>query len=227
MTQKLSSDVFHALILDFDGVFVDTEPFHFEAFRRTLHPIGIDLPDDYIFRLVGDPVHKNFEDISRDFNHDLDVDYYVKLREEAYLGIINSEPFGAKSGVWPLIDSAKAAGWKLGLCTSSPRHQVRFLIEKIIRQDAKSYLPDQLFDAMVTVEDVRYKKPHPEPYLLCVERLRILADQCLVIEDSLPGIQSAKAAGCTCIGLRDFYNHHLDFSLADWTVESLRDISFG
>ncbi len=218
---------FRALILDFDGVSVDTEPFHFEAFRRTLRPIGIELPDDYIFRLVGDPVRKNFEDIARDFNQNLDVDRYIQLREKAYLDILTSEPFGAKPGVWSMIDFAKTAGWKVGLCTSSPKHQVQFLINKIIRHDGKHHPPDRLFDAMVTVEDVRHTKPHPQPYLLCVERLQIPSAQCLAVEDSLPGIQSAKAAGCACIGLRDFYNHHLDFSLADGTVESLEDISLG
>ena len=57
------------------------------------------------------------------------------------------------------------------------------------------------FDAVVTVEDVINGKPHPEPYLRVVEKLGVPASKCLVIEDAVNGIYSAKEAGCRTVGL--------------------------
>jgi len=223
-TVRIDATKFRALILDMDGVFVDTEPIHFEAFRRILSPKGIDIPDDYLYRLVGDPARKNFMDISRDFHVELDVDVMIHQHEKTYLNLLEETTVLTLPGVGQLLSKAANLGWKIGLCTSSPPSHVRTLLRKVKRDDASLPLTDEIFHSVVTYEDVEHKKPHPEPYLKTAQKLGVAPRRCLVIEDSLAGVKAAKAAGCYCAALRSYYNQHIDFSLADFIIQSLSDL---
>lgn len=82
-----------------------------------------------------------------------------------------------------------------------------------------------LFDAVITGEHVDHRKPHPEPYEKLASLLDVSPTHCLVIEDSNSGIASAKAAGSTCIALRDVYNRCQDFSQADLVVHDLQELT--
>jgi beta-phosphoglucomutase len=215
---------FKGLILDMDGVFAETEPYHFQAFRTTFTPLGIELTDDYLFGLVGDPTLKNLQDISRDFRIDIAHEEFDQTLERSYLGILAQTEFGAKDGVWTLIEQAKLRAWKVGLCTSSTFAQTRSLIRKVIEHDTQPYEQDTLFDAIVTQEVVINKKPHPEPYLLAAEKMKIEPEICVAIEDSAIGIASAKAAGCFCVGLNNFYNNKSNLKEADLVVNRLDEL---
>ena len=215
---------FKGLILDMDGVFAETEPYHFQAFRTIFAPLGIELTDDYLFGLVGDPTLKNLQDISRDFEIEIAHEELDQRLERSYLDILARAEFGAKKGVWTLIEQAKTRAWKVGLCTSSTIAQTDSLVRKVIEYDAQPYEQDALFDVIVTQEVVKNKKPHPEPYLLAAERMKIGPEVCVAIEDSAIGITSAKAAGCYCIGLNNFYNNKADLKGAELVVNRLDEL---
>ena len=83
---------------------------------------------------------------------------------------------------------------------------------------------DTLFDAIITGDDVTHQKPHPEAYQKAAQLLNLEPRQCLVIEDSTSGIQSASAAGCFCIGFRQPYSQSMDFSKADAVISSLHEL---
>jgi len=216
---------FNALIFDMDGVLADTEPFFFEAFQLMLGAYNVTLSQDYLHSLVGHSAQKNFEDIAVDFGLKLNVGDCVCKLEESYNHLLQTKAISANPGVWPLIHKLKSKNLKLGLCTSSSRNQADTLLRQIWNSDQPPYRgPRNVFDAIVTGDDVTKKKPDPEPYHKITALLKVKPSQCIVIEDSVSGIQSAKAAGCVCVALRTVYNRELDFSLADGVIDTLEDL---
>jgi HAD superfamily hydrolase (TIGR01509 family) len=96
-------------------------------------------------------------------------------------------------GAFEFIQRCKAAGYSLGLTTSATRSIQCLAFEKF---DLSGY-----FDAVITGDDVKKGKPDPEPYELAAAQLHLRASDCIVIEDSVNGILSGKAAGCFVIGI--------------------------
>jgi beta-phosphoglucomutase-like phosphatase (HAD superfamily) len=213
------------IIFDMDGVFANTEPLHFRAFQQVFKDCGVHLSDEYLYHLVGEPVLKNVQDIANDFSLHIDANEYQDRVEKEYHNILQNTHMDANRGIWDLIRRAQNLSYQIGLCTSSPRYQMDSLLNKIY--DDNGIEPDVLgiFQAIVTLEDVQRKKPDPEPYLLVASRLQLEPGACLAIEDSVPGIISAKRAGCFSIALITDYNQHKDFSMADHTVHRLSDIT--
>jgi len=216
---------FDALILDMDGVLADTEPVFFEAFEVLLVGYDVTLSPEYLCSLVGHSAQKNFEDISRDFSLKLNVGECVRKLEDSYIHLLQTRTIPANPGVWALIDKSKMGELALGLCTSSSRIQTDTVLHQIWRNDRPNYpKPHDVFDAIVTGDDVTKKKPDPEPYHRITAALKTNPSQCLVIEDSASGIQSAKSAGCVCVGLRTAYNRELEFGFADGVINTMEDL---
>ncbi len=213
-----------ALILDMDGVLVDTEPLIFMAFREIFSPLHISLADEYLYKLVGDPTRKNIQDISRDFAVDLDVDLFTQKLDEQYLALLDTASISLVSGVVGLLEKARSCGMKTALCTTSES----WIVERIMRRiDEAKILTISLksyFHVLVSGDLVTSKKPDPEPYFLACKLLQTPPQDALVVEDSAAGIASAKAAGCFCVGLRAPYNRDRDFNHADLVIDRLIDL---
>jgi len=215
---------FGALVLDMDGVLIDSEPLFLEAFNVILRPLGITLTEDYFSRMVGLSAAKNLQDISHDFGIALDVEDFGRQLNTTYIDQLHDKDLGVQPGIWPLIGKAKSEGLALGLCTSSSGQIVESVLEKVLKNDQLDVSPDTLFDAVVTGSQVAHRKPHPEPYLMMAGLLGVSPDRCLAIEDSASGIASAKAAGYTCVGLTASYNRQQDFSRADEIISEVMDL---
>jgi HAD superfamily hydrolase (TIGR01509 family) len=116
-----------------------------------------------------------------------------------------------------LARSLKSAGFPVALVSSSRLRWIHKILGK--RKDLL-----ELFDFMVTFEDVDEHKPSPKPYLLAVSRLNLKALECVAIEDSFHGIISAKTAGCRVVALES-KQFPQDTSKADLVVKSLSELS--
>ena len=80
------------------------------------------------------------------------------------------------------------------------------------------------FDFVVASGDFSNSKPHPEPYLIGIERCGYPAHECLAIEDSERGVLAAKRAGVTCWAIPSAMTKDGDFSKADRVLESIEDV---
>ncbi len=209
---------FSALILDMDGVFVDTEPLVFDVFRRVFSPLGIALTDEYMYKFIGKPFSNNLQDIRDDFHIDFDEEAVRRAFDLAYVEKLSQQSLPPQEGILPLIERARKRRMKTALCTTTSRPQVRVVFEQVKKSGSD---PDLLFDAVVTGDDVSHKKPHPQPYLTAAAMLAVSPRQCLAVEDTVTGVLSAKAAGCFAAALLKPYNLHLDFSPADRLLEHL------
>lgn len=218
---QMSRTDFKAIIFDMDGVFVDSETILFDIFRRVFAPLSISLPNEYQYKFIGQPFSNNLKDIQQDYGVELDETAVRRQFDSTYEEILANAAITVQDGIMEIVRTAQKNNMKLGLCTTSTRHHVDVIFSRIKHN---SFDPHLLFAAVVTGDSVTFKKPHPEPYLNTTKKLCERPKDCLVIEDSVAGLQSAKAAGCFCVALRQPYNRHIDFAAADMTVERLAQV---
>jgi HAD superfamily hydrolase (TIGR01509 family) len=181
-----------ALLFDFDGVLADTEPLHWRAWREVLKPYGIEL-DWETFRKIcvglsdSEMLNKLCGLATKPVTSDELRAHYPQKRE-IFRALADGQPL-IDAGVMDLIKSIRSL--RLGVVTSSNK----FEVEPILIQG-------NLLDHLAIViygNDVRHYKPHPEPYLLALQRLGIPARETIVFEDSAAGLRSAREARCRVV----------------------------
>ncbi len=120
-------------------------------------------------------------------------------------------------GFHELVNRLAQAGMRLALASNSDRIHVDRVVDQLgIRG---------FFDLIVTGDQVPQGKPGPDIYLLAVSQLNVLPRECVALEDSQPGIESAKAAGLYCIAVPTLFTRHQDLSRADLIGSFLEEIT--
>ena len=200
-----------AIIFDNDGVLVDTESMYFQSTREILAEHGVDLTEELFV--------ENLIKTSRGAWHllgetDLDLDVLRKQRDDRHLELLSQADFTI-DGVVDTLDIVKQCH---RLCIVSSSKRVHF--DRIHRYS--EYL--DLFEFTVLHEDVTRSKPHPEPYLKALDRLGLAPEECVVVEDSYRGLQSAKAAGVDCVVVHSHFSHYLDLSDATCIIDTIADL---
>ncbi len=183
----------YAVIFDMDGVVADTNPFHSLAWKAFAEKYKLSLNENDLKNHVFGRTNKNIFDFL--FNKSLSEDRISELANEKE--IIFRELFRTKikplPGLISLLEDLKSNSFKIGMATSAPEENVTLIVDVL---KIRKY-----FDAIVDPKDIVQSKPDPEIYIKCSQLLSVLPERCLVFEDSLPGIQSAIAAGIKVIGV--------------------------
>jgi beta-phosphoglucomutase len=183
-----------AVILDMDGVILDSMPAHLRSWQHVLTPLGIPLTAADLYPLEGMPTEPTARLLTERFlGHacsDAQVQRLAEAKRAFFLQIF--EPTFVP-GIVPLLHDLRGRGHRLALVTGSSAATV----EQMLAPGA--ILP--LFDITVTGSDVSRGKPDPESYQLAATRLRLSPGECLVIENAPLGIQAATAAGMACVAL--------------------------
>jgi len=214
-----------AVIFDFDGIIVDTEPLHYRAFQEILIPLGLGYSwEDYLRFYIGYDDRDAFRNTFLSAGRTLDDGELKALIEEkgaAFQRIIASgvEPY---QGVVGLLRSI-AGNLPLGLCSGALPSDVGPILKHLGIAGS--------FDVIVTAADVRASKPDPESYALAVTRLisaypakGIKPGNCLAIEDTPAGIASARGAGLKVLAVTNSYTED-ELSGADRIVASLANVN--
>jgi beta-phosphoglucomutase len=178
---------FDAILFDFDGVLVDSEPMHWRCWAEVLKPIGVMLDwEFYREQCIGIDDREMLRmmatrcDPPRDWEH-LWAQYPTK-RELFRSRMLTAPPFPA--GLGGLLEELRGK-YRMAVVTSSGRPEVEPMLEAGGLR--------QYFDAMVCARDAARHKPAPDPYLRAAELLS--ARRPLVLEDSEAGVASGRAAG--------------------------------
>jgi beta-phosphoglucomutase len=213
-----------AIIFVFDGVIADSEPIHFSVFQRVLGEEGLLLSrEEYYADYLGYDDKGCFAAFlaahGRPVSQSL-VDHLVERKAAAYFEHIKERPI-IFPGVRERVQEA-AMTRRLAVCSGALRQEIEFILELAgIRKE---------FEHITSAEDVRHGKPNPEGFLHALASLnrhgseRIAPHQCLVIEDSLPGIRGAHAAGMKVLAVAN--THALDeLQEADAATASLADLT--
>ena len=225
-----------AVLFDFNGVIVDDEPLHKKAYAEALQAEGITQTDEEYYASLGMDdvtfVRTAFERAGR------------QLTDEKARAVIEREAARHREllgDVMPLFNGvvtfikALARTYALGVVSMADRSEIDYVLERAALKGA--------FSIIVSAENVSACKPDPGCYNCALGFLNqkrsdahvlpLQPAECLVIEDSPPGIQSARAAGMRTLGvtntvgekpLREAGADVVTHSLADWTVDAVRHV---
>jgi HAD superfamily hydrolase (TIGR01509 family) len=216
-----------AILFDFDGVIVDTEPLHWAAMNEVLalHAMPQVPKKDYYENMLGLDDRGLFRDSFARAGQPLPaglLDALITEKSARFLAMAGRESI-VLPGAAELIASV-ASRHLLAICSGALRRE----IETILR--AAGLLSH--FSVIVGADDVQRGKPDPQGYLLALQRLQdkhrlappLQPAECLVIEDSMPGIEAGKDAGMTCLAVSTSVQGELLLQ-ADAIVGTLREVS--
>jgi len=225
--KNFSLPIPEAVLFDFDGILVDSEPMHYRAFIEVLDPLGMGFPwKEYVEIYMGFDDRDAFREAFRAKGIDLDDANLAKLvaaKSRAFLEGLRGG-VAAYPGAVPMIEFLHAARRPMALCSGALRAD----IDPILAQLGVA----RRFDVIVSADDVRRSKPDPESYALAFRRLSEIypADltapgNSVAVEDTPAGIRSAKDAGLKVLAVTNSYGPG-ELAEADWIVDSLENVRF-
>jgi beta-phosphoglucomutase len=215
------------VVFDFDGVIADSEPSHFEMLRQTLEEEAVVLNwRDYCERYLGYDDQECIRHILLDFGRDAApalVSRLVGHKSEKFAQYIKDHCV-ILPGVPELLTDLQTQRVTCAICSGALRSEIEF----VLNQAGLGHF----FDVIVAAQDVTASKPDPEGYLLSLSRVNarrdgqppIRVDECVVIEDSMWGIQAAKAAQMPCLAVANSYPPDA-LGQADAVVPNLTEVS--
>lgn len=207
MSTAAGPTALEAIIFDFDGVVVDSEPLHFRAFARIAAEAGLPFPatfegyksEGYIgyddrdaFRVAhggraGEPL---------DPAREAGIPALVERKAHAFEAIAAADPVTIP-GILALWDELDAAGFPYAIASGAGRADIDMMLKGLGRRVA----------VIVSCDDVQRSKPDPETYAMAVQRLgahlgrRLDPARCLAIEDTRAGLASARGAGLRTLAI--------------------------
>ncbi len=213
-----------AIIFDFDGVIADTEPLHFAALRQVLAGIDIVLTEpEYYADYLGFDDRGCLTEALHRHHRPVTSDLLVQLMGQKALAYLTAvkQHLAIFPGVRELVQEA-AERYPLAVASGALRNEIELILEESGLRKA--------FRHITSAEDVIRGKPAPDPFIHAMAglnrscaNLSLTPADCLVIEDSLPGIRGALAAGMKVLAVAN--THALqDLHEAHSTTRSLADI---
>jgi len=214
-----------AVIFDFDGVITDSEILHLRAFNRVLAQYGIaitikDYYKEYLgltdvdcLMLVADRNQIGLDDEG--------IKNLVKQKNQIFAEMAKTEG-QIIEGVRDFVAMLKDHNVPMAICSGALRAEIELILEQARLR--------HFFTMIVSAEEVKKGKPHPEGFLLTLQKLNsnvtdpILPNQCIVIEDSHWGLKAAKQAGMHTIAVTNSYDAD-QLSMAEKIVTRLNELS--
>ncbi len=203
-----------AALFDMDGVLTDTVPLHYKAWHRMFTGQGYEFDFDiYKAKVDGKPRMTGIRSVAVDVS-DEQLDRMADEKQQYFLDFVENEPPEKFSDAVQLIQEMKQRGLKIAVASSS-KNTVQIL-NKLGIYD--------MFDAVVTGNDIKKGKPDPEIFLTAAERMGIEPIHCVVFEDAIEGVKAGVAAGMLTIGVCRHGNRD-ELSHADIRVEKLDELT--
>lgn len=205
-----------ACIFDFDGVLADTEQLHYLSFQEVLKPLGAGFDwDHYVSEYIAFDSSQVFAAALKSAgiaNSPFSIRQLIDQKIIAFADLLRTTQVPPLPGALEAVRFAHQRG-PLALCTGAERKDVTPLLEAFGIID--------LFQAIVTADDVQISKPDPECYALAASLVHTAPQDCLAIEDTPGGLRAARGAGCQTLGVTTTHTESQLRPHADRVVDSL------
>ena len=185
-------DRYEGLIFDMDGTLIDTMPVHAKAWGMVGKQFGYEFDSQIMYNLGGATVKTIAEEMMKSANMPLErLDEVITAKRALSYQLIPSQ-----STLLPTFDIVKHFYQKKPIALGSGSHRkiIDMLIDKL---NIASY-----FNAIVSADDVKAHKPHPETFLRCAELIKINPTNCIVFEDADLGVKAGLSAGMDVFDIR-------------------------
>lgn len=203
---------FSAAFFDMDGLFLDSEPQWHLSQQEICARYSYAWDDDDQRICIGGPLSRVGDYISDICAHDMTGPQVVEELTEMMLVKLSTKAI-LMPGAFDAVERVRHV-MPVALVSASPR---------ILMDAALTTLPKDFFEFSISADDVTRTKPFPDPYLEAAKRMGVSTGSCVVFEDSLTGIASAKSAGCAVVAVP----HYVEVALAPKVrvVTSLEEVS--
>jgi len=205
-----------AVIFDMDGVIADTEPFHAQAYLEALRTFGIHISESQYRKTItegGKRVATWFVELGGESKH---VDELYRRKDQIYFPLVKGKA-SPRPGLLTLLRELRERGAACAVATSARRVNADFILNLF---DLRGF-----FSVILGLEDVARVKPHPEVFLLALERLPAQPHRTVVLEDAPKGVRAALDAGIPVVATPTSWTRHCRFDGVALVVESLEELS--
>lgn len=216
MTNKTTGSAGCGVLWDMDGVIADTDELHFKSWRSVLPDYGIEMTEEDHKNTFG---MNNKKIITILMGHEPQPELLREIsdRKEAAFRDLARERVEPMEGVLEWLNRFRSWGCRQAIASSAPQENIETLVE--------SMQLGKYFKAQVSGSSLP-GKPDPAIYLTAAERINVPAENCIVIEDAIVGVEGAKNAGMAAIGVTNTHDSQA-LKDADIVVESLDDLDEG
>jgi len=209
--------MYDAVIFDWDGTLADTKDIVVTSFQKVLKQIGCNVADEFIERLIGTGSRNTFKEALKAQNIPFDerlIDKLVKRKIDVAVSL--ADRVKLLDGASELLESLNG---RVKIALASMNNG------RIIKKMLEAAPIKRCFEVIITGEEVDKPKPDPEIFLKCASELAIEPECCVVLEDSVFGVEAAKAAKMRCIAVSTgaYSERELNKAGADMTVGSLTE----
>lgn len=201
----------YAVIFDMDGVIIDSNPYHKISLRQFCEKYGFHLSDEELIKRIYGRTNKEwianlFGNLTKE-----ELSQYGEEKESLFREVFKND-IRALEGLPEFLENLKQNNIPIAIGTSAPRSNVDFVL-------AHTNL-GEYFSVILDEADVDHGKPNPEIYLKVAARLGYEPSRCIVFEDSLSGVESARRAGAKVVGVATTHSFaelsHTDFIIRDF-----------
>jgi HAD superfamily hydrolase (TIGR01509 family) len=180
-----------AILFDMDGTLIDSEPLWLKAEIEVMAEVGCHWDEQDQINCLGGPAERTERYMQERSQNIKPHGYFINRLHEVMRARITNE-LDLIPNALSLLKECKDAGIKTALVTASSRDLMTIVLKRF---------PPGTFDVVVSGDDVEKSKPDPAPYLLAAKQLSVDILKCLVLEDSLTGVQSGLSSGAKVIGI--------------------------
>lgn len=205
-----------AAIFDMDGVLIDSEHLHWRAEQETMAEFGVTMAESELKKFAGTRAEVMFEIFIRQYRLPTTFAALYPGHEARLLRLFQSQ-VRPTDGIQQILQTLAAAAIPLAVASSSSKR----LIQAALQQTGLA----GYFKAVVSGAEVPGSKPAPDIFLEAARRLGLPPESCVVFEDSLVGVQSAKAAGMYCVGYENPNNLSVRLEAADRVIQDWSELN--
>lgn len=205
-----------AVLFDMDGTLVDSESVHYICWSQLLAPFGVRYnEDDFCQRFSGRPTIDAAKEIKQTHNLSVSSRYLADEKYRLFSKFVKTNlpplmPYAAD-----ILFAVKEQGLKMALVTGSARHEAEPILKGLGFYD--------LFDTVVTKDDVTNPKPAGDPYLLALKNIKVAAKNAIAVEDTFTGVTAANNAALAVVAIANKHTEQHDFSKATQQMDNLEE----